>query len=230
MPLVVKNHIISSNDITSAGVFKTKVNRDSLICYLDAADVNSYPGNGSTWFDLSGNGYNATIFNGSTYITANNGLIVLNGTNQYINVPIPNLASTNYTIIGAARYGTIGGRIFAAANNNWLLGWWGTTTENYFAEGWVTPVGNGASDSNFRILSGSGNISEDQYTFYVNGNKAYVNQNGAAGPNGINIGRYGPGNSEYSNAYVSYFLAYNRVLSPYEIMEVFQATRGRFGL
>ena len=230
MPLVVKNHIISSNDITSTGVFDTKVNRDGLILHLDAADVDSYPGSGSTWFDLSGNGYNATIVNGSTYSTSNGGLIILNGSNQYITVPTPNLASTNYTVIGAARYGTVGGRIFSASSNNWLLGWWSTTTENYYAEGWVSPVSAGGSDSNFRIMTGTGNISDDQYIVYVNGAATYSNQGGSGGPNGFSLGRYAPGNSEYSNAYISFLLVYNRVLNPYEISEIYQATRGRFGI
>jgi len=33
---------------------------DGLIMYLDAANRKSYPGSGSTWYDLSGNGNNAT--------------------------------------------------------------------------------------------------------------------------------------------------------------------------
>jgi len=32
---------------------------DSLIMHLDAADRNSYPGSGTAWYDLSGNGINA---------------------------------------------------------------------------------------------------------------------------------------------------------------------------
>ena len=67
MPLYIKNNkVISSNDITSTGIFRTKINRDSLILHLDAGDVDSYPGSGSDWYDLSGNGYNFVI-NASAY-------------------------------------------------------------------------------------------------------------------------------------------------------------------
>jgi hypothetical protein len=38
--------------------------RDGLVLYLDAANPKSYPGSGSTWFDLSGNLNNA-ILNGN---------------------------------------------------------------------------------------------------------------------------------------------------------------------
>ena len=38
-----------------------KVVTDGLVLCLDAADKNSYPGSGTTWSDLSGNNYDATL-------------------------------------------------------------------------------------------------------------------------------------------------------------------------
>ena len=38
-----------------------------LVLNLDAADRNSYPGSGTTWYDLSGNGNNGTLTNGPTF-------------------------------------------------------------------------------------------------------------------------------------------------------------------
>jgi hypothetical protein len=70
MALYLKNNEITSTDITSTGVFKQKYNRDGLILHLDATDVDSYPGSGTTWFDLSplGNNFeiNPSAFNSST--------------------------------------------------------------------------------------------------------------------------------------------------------------------
>ncbi|WP_282459068.1 hypothetical protein, partial [Mycoplasmopsis arginini] len=62
MPLYVKNNAISSNDITSVGVFKEKVNRDGLIMHLDAANLNSYSGSGGVWYDLSGTSNDVNIY------------------------------------------------------------------------------------------------------------------------------------------------------------------------
>lgn len=231
MPVVVKNHIISSNDITSGGVFKTEISRDRLICHLDAADIDSYPGSGTIWYDLSGNGLNGTLVNGVTYNSSiAGGVLVTNGSNQYITVPCGNLSSTNYTVMAGARYNSVGGRIISAESNNWLLGWWSSSTENYYAEGWVSPVQNGSQDTSWKIVAGTGNISDDQYILYVNSVATHSNQNGAQGPFNLSLGRYAPGNSEYSNAHISYLLVYNRVLNPYEIAEIYQATRGRFGI
>jgi len=46
-----------------------KIITDNLVCLLDAGNTNSYPGTGSTWTDLSGNGNNFTI-SGATYNTS----------------------------------------------------------------------------------------------------------------------------------------------------------------
>lgn len=37
--------------------------KDGMVIYLDAANIKSYPGSGTTWYDLSGKGYNATLSN-----------------------------------------------------------------------------------------------------------------------------------------------------------------------
>lgn len=61
---------------------------DGLILRLDAANKNSYPGSGTTWYDLSGNGYDATLVNGPTYSNDNGGSIVFDGDNDYATTPI----------------------------------------------------------------------------------------------------------------------------------------------
>jgi hypothetical protein len=42
---------------------------DGLVLALDAADRNSYPGSGTTWRDMSGNGNNGTMFGSVPYET-----------------------------------------------------------------------------------------------------------------------------------------------------------------
>ena len=47
---------------------------DNLALCLDAANIRSYPGSGSTWYDLSGNGRNFILRNSSYYsFSSNNG-------------------------------------------------------------------------------------------------------------------------------------------------------------
>jgi len=53
---------------------------DGLVLCLDAADENSYPGSGTTWTDLSGEGNNATL-SGPTYNAS--GYFTFDGSNDY---------------------------------------------------------------------------------------------------------------------------------------------------
>lgn len=188
---------------------------------------------GSTINDLSGNGNNGTIFgdftfNGNTKVLHSNGV-----TGSYIDIPSPNLTSSNFTVISATRYAGASprGRIVSGRSNNWLMGHWGSQAEKYHPVGWVTSSSGGPNDELWRIHSGTGNISLNQYSFFSNKDKLVTNSSGGSqGPNGFSIGRYGPGNSEYSNCDVSFLLAYNRILSDQEIKQNFNALRGRYGL
>jgi hypothetical protein len=62
----------------------TSVVTTGLQLYLDAGNASSYPGSGTTWTDLSGNGRNGTLTNGPTYSSVNGGSIVFDGSNDYV--------------------------------------------------------------------------------------------------------------------------------------------------
>jgi len=55
-----------------------------LVLSLDAANPKSYPGSGTTWRDLSGNRFDGTFVNNPTFNSGNCGYISFNGSNQYI--------------------------------------------------------------------------------------------------------------------------------------------------
>jgi hypothetical protein len=60
---------------------------NGLVLNLDAAKVDSYPGTGTTWRDLSGNNNNGTLTNGPTFSgIGKQAVIVCDGTNDYIEV------------------------------------------------------------------------------------------------------------------------------------------------
>jgi len=208
--------------------------RNGLVLAWDIANANSYPGSGNTVFDLSGNGNNGTITGGVTYNAATvKGVLTTNGTTGYISSTTPNLASTNYTVMGAARYnGATRARMINAYGNNWLLGHWSNGVANYFAEGWVSSAvsSQGGSDTLWRIYTGTGNIGGDSYSFYINNILTNgPNNAGSAGPNGITVGRQTNG-TEYSTGDFSFVLVYNRVLSDQEISQNYNATKSRFDL
>lgn len=56
---------------------------DSLILAIDGANPKSYPGSGTVWGDISGEGNNITLINGPTFDTDNGGNILFDGINDW---------------------------------------------------------------------------------------------------------------------------------------------------
>ena len=63
----------------------TPVYNNGLVLNLDAGNANSYPGTGTTWFDLA-SGNNGTLVNGPTYDTINGGSLLFDGINDYVDL------------------------------------------------------------------------------------------------------------------------------------------------
>ena len=60
--------------------YNPRVVTDGLVLALDAGNAKSYPGSGTTWTDLSGQGNTGTLTGGPTYSSADGGSIVIDGT------------------------------------------------------------------------------------------------------------------------------------------------------
>ena len=84
MPFNIGGHIYNG---THADVedYKNVITR-GLVLHLDASALESYPGSGTSWSDLSGNN-NGTLTNGPTFSSGNQGYINFDGTNDYVNIP-----------------------------------------------------------------------------------------------------------------------------------------------
>jgi len=59
---------------------------NGIVLYLDASNIRSYPGSGTTWTDLSGNSNNGTLTNGPTFSATNGGCIVFDGVDDHISI------------------------------------------------------------------------------------------------------------------------------------------------
>lgn len=60
---------------------------NGLVLHLDAGNSRSYPGTGTAWIDLSGNGNTSTLVNGVSYNTVNNGRFTFDKVNDNVSVP-----------------------------------------------------------------------------------------------------------------------------------------------
>jgi len=84
MPFNIGGHIYNG---THADVedYKNVITR-GLVLHLDVSALESYPGSGTSWNDLSGNNNNGTLTNGPTYSSDNQGYINFDGTNDYVTI------------------------------------------------------------------------------------------------------------------------------------------------
>jgi len=175
---------------------------DGLVMLWDVADRNSYPGTGTVLYDLSGRGNNGTLVNTVAFDSATaNGILETNGVDSQITGG-PNLQTVNHTHHGGSG-------------------------NKYYAEGWVV---NGSADGTaWAIYAGIGNYSSDIWSLYRNGASLGSNNAGVYGPSSFCVGAWSS-SSERSQAQLSFLMAYNRVLSEEEVIKVYVAMRGRFGI
>jgi len=228
---------------------------DGLVLCLDADDKNSYPGSGTTWYDLSGNDYNMTLYGGATHTQPMTGLsygITCDGTNDYLrNTTLPGGDKTfsfeiwvyhngtdqlsSYGIYsGGANYGPLIYNHGAGMGNNHYFP--GSPSGNY-------PGGNNATTVNlkwtlishvYKDLDSDGTL--DYYKSYKNGVHVgtrsgwnFHNSGHGRGSNGFSFSSYTAGQSFYKGSYGGYRY-YNRNLSDEEVKQNFNVQRSRFGL
>jgi hypothetical protein len=67
--------------------YSPKVVTDGLVLYLDAGNNRSYVSGSTSWLDLSRGGNVGTLINGPTFSSANGGSLFFDGTNDYVSVP-----------------------------------------------------------------------------------------------------------------------------------------------
>ena len=80
--------------------YNSSIVTNGLVLCLDAKNPRSYSGSGSTWYDVSGNGYNCVFSSAPTWNSA--GYFTFNGTSNYgtiTNTPTINWASAQTILI-----------------------------------------------------------------------------------------------------------------------------------
>jgi len=198
--------------------------QNGLVAVFDAGSTRSYPGTGSTWYNLIGT-VNGTL-SATSIGTTTTGTMTFDGVDDSI--------STDFTVIGVTqRTNAQTGRLISGKSNNWLLGQWSNKMRQYFSQGWVTGIGAGDSavydDLETHIWCGTGDISADTYEFRDDNVEYTTNTTGGSqGPNGFSLGRYAPSSNEYGTGTITVLLVYNRVLTDAEIDQNFNAQKTRF--
>jgi hypothetical protein len=86
---------------TTGAIAPGSIVMDNLVLWLDAGNVASYPGTGTTWTDISPSAFSCTLINGVTYGSGNGGYLNFNGMDTYGSVPNNNafdFAAGDFTV------------------------------------------------------------------------------------------------------------------------------------
>lgn len=221
---------------------------NGLVLCLDAANRKSYPGSGTTWTDLSGNAYNGTLTNGPTFNSSNQGSVVLDGTNDYITLGnILNFTTESFTFNTVLYLNSL---TTPDVNNGPIIFYKGA----YTLKGYYFGIGLDGSGGLVTSQSGAFQVTSTSAGYFTTGNwyDITVTRSGSSVviySNGVNatnlsgthinptsssdnflLGAYGTFAGINSNIRISNFKVYNRALSANEILQNYNALKGRFGL
>jgi hypothetical protein len=187
---------------------------------------------GANWGDLSGNSITGTLTNGPTYSSANGGYITFDGVNDYVDTLVTKSASctfccwakttvADYRMLFNAGPSGVGPDLFFYAGNLYWNTWDGAS--NLFA---AIPAS--VTDGNWHyyvVVNDGASNTKLYYDCTLLGAAAYRS---AAANTNLTIG----GNTESYmwTGSISSFLLYNRALTAPEILQNFNALRGRYGI
>ena len=209
-----------------------------LILNLDASNANSYPGSGTTWYDLSGNNKNGTLTNGPTFSSANGGSIVYDGVDDSVICSLVTSDANNVTMEAWFKATTLPGSLILYNGNSATSGY-GFTHGACGATSTTLYVFFGGLNCN--VVSYAGMTTNVWYQavytrtttpsilniLYINGISRSTNN--SSNPNAAPAGSTSIGTQGYQGN-ISIARIYNRALSANEVLQNFNAARARFGL
>lgn len=232
---------VASNYQTFKARFDNNIVRFGLVMELDAGNPYSYAGAGTAWYDVSGTGNNGTLTNGPTYTSDNSGGILFDGSDDYVNVTYNastiSFPSNNATICVWFKVSTTDDGIGVLVTQRSSSGS-GFQTYMYSTRLYADGGGTAGVSSNTVISNGTisfGCIVYDRTNsllkLYING--IFDNQVSYTGniqdtyPIRLGNGAFGDGPFP-GTIYMAQI--YNRTLSAAEVLQNYNATKGRFGL
>jgi hypothetical protein len=232
--------------------YSPKIVTDGLVFIVDAANRKSYPGSGTNWNSLNDISITGSLNNGPTFNGANGGSIVFDGTNQQVGFGDPvSLQITNNLSVFA--WTKIPPDTPSSPFDKGIVTKYITGTQR----SWTMHTSNVDPYDKFQLFLSDGTnakaintttvIRTDTwiyvgFTFVSNVAVTYINglpvssSNGSAtvvntlGITNVPLHVGGRSTTNYLSGSVATVHIYNRALSANEVLQNFNATRGRFGV
>ena len=203
--------------------------------HLDAANSKSYPGTGTTWYDLSGNNNNADLYNSPTFTDDFIHTLNFDETNDYAQVDNSTLLSkTSYTKMAWFRPESSTTNIMSGGGSTYgTHAFWMAATSNSLRAGHggiFDTVSYSPGDMLNQWWCGAVTFNTTTgWVLYLNGEEVDTDSNTTtfSGNQYVHIGSYNPGSNLFDGD-ISIALVYNKVLSASEILQNYNANKSRF--
>lgn len=217
---------------------------DGLISHLDAGNTKSYPGSGTTVYDLSKNGKHGTLTNGTTITTSNSGVFSFDGTNDTIGYgtgntffPLPQLTLTAWVqSSGLGPSQTVGGIWGVTYGLRYYINTNGTlraAIHSGVSDTTITSPQGNMFDGNwhYTALTHTGTVA----TLYLDGVNVVSASSTWPGTtnwptNTVSVGRDQNDSVYYLNGKLAIPQVYNRALTAAEVLQNYNATKSRYNL
>jgi len=187
----------------------------------------------TTWTDLSGNSNNVTLYNSPTYSTLNGGKLTFNGS-YGVTSSTSVLSNTAYTKTAWFRFAGLGSANNIISGNGGDHAFWGGTRSALCAGhngSYYTVQSTTVLKENTWYFGAVTFNTSTGWRLYLNGKLEAISFDLTTfnGNGNIEIGGFG-GAANLMNGDMAIANVYNRVLTPDEIIQNYNAMRGRFGV
>jgi hypothetical protein len=235
--------------------YNPKIVTDGLVLNLDAGNKKSYPGAGTSWINLKTK--TSSVMTNITPLTNNGGVFSYNGTssttvdssaitgiseftvmvwfNSSSIVNYKNVLDFNYNFNGAGSSNT-GPRLEMSSAGNLLWVFSGSSTNATAIHSYIAAKSSSLQTNTWycAVVTRDNSLNVKAYLNGVDSGNSVIQ---AGGNNSAFIGSFNkittgvgcyPNSDRYLSGYVSIILAYNRALTAAEVLQNYNATKGRF--
>jgi hypothetical protein len=212
--------------------------RDNLILNLDAGDLASYPGSGTTWFDLSGSNNTSVLTNGPTYTYSDSlSNFLFDGSNDYVvvNSNANLLSKTEYTkfvFFYATSFSTANNLISGGVSGTNHAFWLNFSNRLYAGHNasWSTVTGSTTLSTNTWYCGAVTYSNVSGWKLYLNGVLDGTSATSTTFDNSGELLIAAYANANVFTGRIPLALVYNRALSAAEIAQNFNFYRTRYGI
>lgn len=218
----------------------------------------SHPDYPFTWYDMSGNGNDGELVNGVGIATSNGGALSFDGSNDYVSIGYgKDLSSSQISVsiwfnvtqiptsgnVGKLiRNRTYGWETLINPNGEINANLWISDSSNpsVISTGISTVTVNNWYNSTFTFGTSPTSPSSGELKLYVNGTTAGITTSSVTTNDDtifynntnmfVAIGRDADASNSYFNGKIAIVQIYNRKLSDAEVLQNYNALKGRFGL